>query len=232
MVTSCTHDESSMSTDMTDTSNCRDTESLQYHNHESRTPQDCEDSNGKYETVIIDEKSEKPLPPKPSRRFYRQKKYWLICSLITILIIVTIVLVILFVVFPITAQFIMDNLGFQIYQADITFSEAKNSFSRREDHEMNNTFYLRMTSDLVNTGPLPAEITFHNPVNVYYNETFLGTVILPSAHISGGKGFLEANTSFSIYNTAYFAEFVKDMFAVPTFAWIIKGKVDIAVLGM
>ncbi|KAI9258208.1 hypothetical protein BDA99DRAFT_113950 [Phascolomyces articulosus] len=183
---------------------------------------------------IMEEYSEKPPPP-PRRRFYKQKRYWIICSILTVIIVVVAVLLIVFVFFPMIAQHIMNQAGIDVEGADITFSAPNDNLSKRQVVEqqpvdMNSTFYMKMTSKLTNTGPFSADIVFHNPINVYYNETLLGTVTLPDTHVSGGSGKLEAVTPFEIQDPEYFALFTKDMLAQENFIWKMKGKLDITAL--
>lgn len=179
---------------------------------------------------VMEEYSEKPPPP-PRRRFYKQKRYWIICSVITVIIVVVVVLLIIYVFFPMIAQSLINKAGIEVGDAQITFSPPDNlSSQKRQTYNMNETFFMNMTSKLTNTGPFSADITFHNPIEVYYNDTILGTITLPSAHVSGGSGQLKAFTPFYINNTEFFASFSKDMLADKTFTWRMKGKLDISAL--
>ena len=179
---------------------------------------------------IMEEYSEKPPPP-PRRRFYKQKKYWIVCSILTVIIVVIAVLLIVFVFFPMIAQHIMNQAGIGVDAADITFQQPQDNLGRRqEQYDMNSTFYMKMSSKLTHTGPFPADIKFHNPINVYYNETMIGTITLPDTHVSGGSGKLEAVTPFLIQDPAFFGAFSKDMLAQETFVWKMKGKLDITAL--
>ncbi|KAI8149166.1 hypothetical protein BJV82DRAFT_209280 [Fennellomyces sp. T-0311] len=183
------------------------------------------------EEGVMEEYSEKPPPP-PRRRFYKQKKYWIICSIITVIIVVIVVLLIIFVFFPMIAQHIMNKAGIDVEGADISFTQPEDNLARRQEqqYDMNSTFYMKMSSKLTDTGPFSADIQFHNPISVYYNDTLIGTVTLPDTHVSGGSGMLETTTPFLIQDPAYFAEFSKDMLAQETFIWKMKGKLDITAL--
>ncbi|KAI8149169.1 hypothetical protein BJV82DRAFT_663501 [Fennellomyces sp. T-0311] len=188
-------------------------------------------SSRSVEEGILEEYSEKPPPP-PPRRFYKQKKYWIICSIITVVIVIVVVLLIIFVFFPMIAQHIMNKAGIDVEKADISFSQPDDNLVRRQEttYDMNSTFYMKMSSKLTHTGPFSADIEFHNPISVYYNDTLIGTITLPKTHVSGGNGKLEAVTPFMIQDPAYFAEFSKDMLAQEKFIWRMKGKLDISAL--
>ncbi|KAI8149170.1 hypothetical protein BJV82DRAFT_209695 [Fennellomyces sp. T-0311] len=215
-----------MATDMIDAYNI---ENSQHHEQENSLACNYEGSTD--EAVIVEENSEKP-PPTPPRRFYQQKKYWIICTMVSVIIIVTVALLVMFVFFPMVAQYIMNGTGLKVDEADISFSTPKDNLVGRQEHDKNNTFYMKMSTQLEHTGPFPADIAFHNPMNVYYNDTFIGTIILPETHVSGGSGYLEVITPFTIHDTTYFAEFAKDMLARQIFIWRIRGKVDVTAFGI
>lgn len=180
----------------------------------------------------MEEYAEKPAPP-PKRRFYKNKKYWIICAVITIIVVIVVVCLALYVFFPMIAQSLMNQAGIDVNSAQITFTKPSDlngqSYKKRDD--LNSTFYMNMQSSLKNTGPFAADIKFHNPVEVYYNDTLLGNIFLyNNTHISGGHGSLNAITPFLIKDEASFANFAKDMLAVEQFKWTLKGKLDITAL--
>lgn len=177
--------------------------------------------------------------PMPPRKFYRQKRYWIVCSIITSIIVVVIVLLALFVFYPMIAQFLMNQSGIEVGDARITFDPPKDNLQKRgvvdassitPAADLNSTFFMSMASDLTNTGPFPAALHFHNPINVFYNDTLLGKMTLPDSNIALGKGHIDAVTPFEIANTTFFALFAKEMLAVEEFKWRLKGKLDITAL--
>jgi hypothetical protein len=89
---------------------------------------------------------------------------------------------------------------------------------------------MGMESTMKNTGPFSASLKFHNPISVYYNETLLGNITLPDSTISGGHGALKAQTPFLIQDSQFFGHFSKDMLAMGTFYWQLKGSLDITAL--
>ncbi|KAI9320988.1 hypothetical protein BX666DRAFT_1260723 [Dichotomocladium elegans] len=184
------------------------------------------------EEGVMEEYSEKPPPP-PRKRFYKNKRYWIVCSILTVIIVVVAVLLIVFVFFPMIAQSLINKSSIGVDKAQITFSPPSDTTTttKRQEYDMNSTFYMNMGSTLRHTGPFAATIQFHNPINVYYNKTiFLGTITLPETKVSGGSGKLNAITAFQIQDTAQFASFAKDMLANEEFTWTLKGKLDINAL--
>ncbi|KAI7907912.1 uncharacterized protein BX663DRAFT_492385 [Cokeromyces recurvatus] len=190
--------------------------------------------NGLRTDEFLEEYTEKAPPPQ-KRKFYKKKKYWIICSIISVIIIVVLVILILFVIFPKIAQSLMNKSKIDVTAAGISFNKpdslANSVYSKRNGDDMNSTFYMSMESDLSHTGPFHAKLKFHNPVEIYYNETHLGDIfIFNGTSIAGGKGKLNAVTPFLIRNQAAFASFSKTMLAVEQFKWTLKGKLDITAL--
>ncbi|CAO3592900.1 unnamed protein product [Absidia cylindrospora] len=191
-----------------------------YHNARERSIEDN----------MLEEYSEKPPPP-PKKKFYKNKKYWIICSIISAIVIIVVVCLIVFVFFPMIAQSLMNQAGIDVNGADITFSPPQQAGQpAKRDYDMQKTFYMNMKGSLKNTGPFSASIDFHNPILVYYNNTLLGNVTLPQTSIGGGHGDLDADTPFLIENTDFFASFSKDMMALDSFDWTLKGSCDITAL--
>ncbi|ORZ09924.1 hypothetical protein BCR42DRAFT_462600 [Absidia repens] len=187
----------------------------------------------------MEQYSEKPPPPQ-RRKFYKNKKYWIICGIISAIVIVVVVCLIVFVFFPMIAQSLMNQAGIDVNSADITFSPPADQSStpqKRDDtsatatpSDPNSVFYMGMESTMKNTGPFAASLKFHNPINVYYNDTLLGNITLPDSQINGGSGALKAQTPFLIQDSQFFGKFSKDMLAMETFYWQLKGSLDITAL--
>ncbi|CAO3627222.1 unnamed protein product [Cunninghamella blakesleeana] len=190
-----------------------------YHNARERSVND----------ELMEEYSEKPPPPQ-KKKFYKNKKYLIPCGIITAILIVVIVCLIVFVFFPMIAQSLMNQAGINLNSADITFKQNDQTQNAKRDFDIQKVFFMKMDSSLSNTGPFHASISFHNPIEVYYNETLLGTITLPDTSIGGGKGNLVAETPFSIQDPSYFAAFSKDMLAFDNFDWTLKGKLDVTAL--
>lgn len=179
----------------------------------------------------MEEYIEKPPPP-PKKKFYKNKKYLIPCGIITAVLIVVIVCLVVFVFFPMICQSLMNQSGIDVNDAAITFNNNNNNNQpTKRDFDIQKVFFMNMKSSLKNTGPFGATITFHNPINVYYNDTLLGNITLPNTNIANGKGQLDADTPFYINDPNFFASFSKDMLALDNFDWTLKGKCDIAALG-
>ncbi|KAI7888807.1 uncharacterized protein EV154DRAFT_447271 [Mucor mucedo] len=183
---------------------------------------------------MMEEYSEKPSAPSKVP-FYKKKKYWIICSILTVITTITVVLLAIFVFFPMIAQNIMNAAKIDVDAAQISFSkpEALNSqtYSKRDGDNMNTTFYMNMESSLSKTGPFSANIRYHNPIEVLYKDQVLGNIFLfNDSSISHGKGTLNAITPFLIKDEAAFASFSRDMMAVESFEWTLRGKLDITAL--
>ncbi|KAL0075855.1 hypothetical protein J3Q64DRAFT_1811555 [Phycomyces blakesleeanus] len=184
------------------------------------------------EEGYVEEYAEKPpLPTK--RKFYKKKKFWIICLSVGLVIFIVVLLLILFVAFPKIAQSIMNKANLSVREANISFSnpQTTGTITKRDGEiDTNSTFYMSMVTDMSNTGPFHADIKFQNPIEVYYNETMIGSITLPDSKIAGGKGVLEAVTPFVIADTAYFAAFTREMLAREKFTWTLKGKLKITAL--
>lgn len=183
---------------------------------------------------MMEEYSEKPSAP-AKVPFYKKKKYWIICSILTVITTITVVLLAIYVFFPMIAQNIMNAAKINVDAAQITFSkpEVLNSqtYTKRDGDNMNTTFYMNMESSLTNTGPFSAKIRFQNPIEVLYKDQVLGNIFLYNdSSISNGKGTLNAITPFLIKDETSFASFARDMMAVESFEWTLRGKLDITAL--
>jgi hypothetical protein len=182
---------------------------------------------------IIEEYSEKAAPP-PKQKFYKTKKYWIICSINTVIVTVVAVVLALYVIFPKVAQNILNSSKINVNAADISFIKpdalANSAYSKRDDN-LNSTFYMNLGTSLSHTGPFSATLNFHNPINVYFNNTHLGDIyFFNQTKISGGKGTLNAVTPFLIRDEEAFANFAVTLLAVEQFTWTLKGKLDISAL--
>lgn len=183
---------------------------------------------------MMEEYSEKPSAP-TKVPFYKKKKYWIMCSILTAISTITAVLLAIYVFFPLIAQNIMNAAKINVDAAQITFSkpEVLNSetYAKRDGDNMNTTFYMNMESSLSKTGPFSAKIRFQNPIDVLYKDQVLGNIFLfNDSSISHGKGTLNAITPFLIKDEAAFASFARDMMAVESFEWTLRGKLDITAL--
>ncbi|GAN00901.1 conserved hypothetical protein [Mucor ambiguus] len=178
----------------------------------------------------FEEYSEKPAAP-VKKPFYKNKKYWIICSIITVILVVVVVLLILFVAFPKIAQSTLNHSEIEVNTAQISFQPpADSNLQPVAGADANSTFYMHMVTDLKKTGPFSADIQFDDNIEVIYNNTVLGTITLPDTHIGGGHGSIDTVTPFMITNVAAFSEFSRYMLAAEKFTWTLNGKAKITAL--
>ncbi|KAG0247253.1 hypothetical protein BG011_001811, partial [Mortierella polycephala] len=153
-----------------------------------------------------------------SRPFYKRRKYWIFCAILTVIIVAVAVPVALYVIFPKVAQTILDHSTMSFTSIQIT-------------NPTNNAMDMSMDGLLGNTGPFSATIKFPEPIEVYYNDALLGSMNLPDTKASGGKGALVAQAAFSINDESAFGSFSADMMNNEKFTWTLKSKVTIVALG-
>ncbi|GJJ76993.1 hypothetical protein EMPS_09352 [Entomortierella parvispora] len=157
---------------------------------------------------------------KPTTRpFYKRRKFWIFCAIMTVITVAIAVPLALFVILPKVAQLILNNSTMNFQSIQIT-------------NPTNNSLTMAMSGKLGKTGPFSATIIFPEPINIYYNDTMLGSMNLPSTKASGGSGDLNAdNVAFSISNTDAFGAFSADMMNQATFVWTLKSSITLQALG-
>lgn len=194
---------------------------------EYHTTTSAQNEANSYDADVYEEYAEKPAAP-AKRRFYKNKKYWIICSIVTVIVVVVVVVLILFVAFPKIAQSTINHSGINVNQAQISFDAPAGTELANAD--ANSTFYMHMVSDLTNTGPFSADIEFEKDIQVIYNQTVLGTINLPKAHTSNGHGSIDTVTPFIITDLAAFTKFSQYMMANEKFTWTLNGKAKVTAL--
>ncbi|KAG0018124.1 hypothetical protein BGZ81_010390 [Podila clonocystis] len=156
---------------------------------------------------------------KPAARpFYKRRKYWIFCAIMTVIIVAVAVPIALFVILPKVAQHILNGSTMSFNNIQIT-------------EPTNTTLKMSMAGTLGNTGPFAATIQFPEPIQVYYNEKLLGSMNLKETKASGGKGSIEDSTTFNINDAEAFGSFSADMMNNPTFRWTLKSKITLKALG-
>jgi hypothetical protein len=136
---------------------------------------------------------------KPTTRpFYKRRKYWYFCAIMTVISVAVGVPLALYVILPKVAQMILNGSTMQFEKIQIT-------------NPTNTSLDMSMSGTLGKTGPFSATIEFPEPIQVYYNGTVLGSMNLPSTKASGGSGTLDANAPFTISNPDAFGSFSADM---------------------
>ncbi|CAO3649289.1 unnamed protein product [Cunninghamella blakesleeana] len=170
---------------------------------------------------------------KTPEKFYQKKKNWIIGSIVVVIATVAIYLLI-YALFPTIAQSSINNSGISIDSASISFlpsTPQQQQAMKKRDFDIQKTFFMNMQSTFTNTGILSATVAFHNPLNIYYNNTLLGNISLPDVAISNGYGSLNADTEFYIEDTDYFSAFSADMMTFDQFDWTLKGQADVTGVG-
>ncbi|KAF9979715.1 hypothetical protein BGZ75_009304 [Mortierella antarctica] len=150
--------------------------------------------------------------------FYKRRRYWIFCAIMTVITLAVAVPIALFVILPKVAQVILDHSTMSFNSIQIT-------------NPTNTSLDMSMDGSLGNTGPFAATIKFPEPIQVFYNEQLLGSMTLPETKASGGSGTLLAQAPFTISDATAFGSFSADMMNQPTFVWTLKSKVTIVALG-
>ncbi|GJJ75771.1 hypothetical protein EMPS_08129 [Entomortierella parvispora] len=153
-----------------------------------------------------------------TRPFYKRRKYWIFCAIMTVIIVAVAVPIALFVILPKIAQTILNKSSMSFNSIQIT-------------NPTNSSMTMAMDGKLGNTGPFSATIVFPQPIDVYYNDTLLGSMMLPDTKVSGGSGSLIAGSSFSINDQAAFGAFSADMMNNAEFTWVLKSQITLKALG-
>ncbi|KAK3829395.1 MAG: hypothetical protein J3Q66DRAFT_435774 [Benniella sp.] len=154
-----------------------------------------------------------------ARPFYKRRKYWIFCAIMTVIVVAVAVPLALFVILPKVAQSIINGSGMSFKSIQIT-------------NPTETSMDMAMLGSLTNTGPFSATIKFPEPIEVYYNDVLLGSMRLPDTKASGGKGELDVGSApFSINDAAAFGTFSADMMNNEKFTWVLKSKVTIVALG-
>lgn len=156
---------------------------------------------------------------KPATRpFYKRRKYWIFCAIMTVITLAIGVPIALFVILPKVAQLILNNSTMSFHDIQIT-------------EPTNTTLMMTMQGVLGDTGPFSATIQFPEPIQVYYKEQLLGSMVLHEAKASGGKGTLSDSSVFSISDVDAFGKFSADMMNQASFTWVLKSKITLVALG-
>ncbi|KAL1921322.1 uncharacterized protein VTP21DRAFT_11038 [Calcarisporiella thermophila] len=151
--------------------------------------------------------------------FYRHKRYWVICLIITIILLAIFIPLIIFVFFPLITQSILNSANLSVDEGNITSPEPS-------------SFALSMNALFTNTGPFAASIDFTRPVQVSWNDTLLGSFSLPPVSVSGGSGVLNATTNFQIVDPTMFAKFIQNISQAEEFVWHLSSSANAKALGL
>ncbi|KAF9585148.1 hypothetical protein BGW38_003721 [Lunasporangiospora selenospora] len=168
-----------------------------------------------YDEFDENENATKPRHPP----FYRRRRFWIFCVIITVVLIAILVPIILFVILPKVAQSIVNGSSLQFNKISIT-------------EPTNTTMVMSMEGALGNAGPFHATVSYPEPIQVFYKDVLLGSMDpLPDTKASGGSGTIVGSSKFTIADDAAFSSFSKDMLGGESFTWKLKSKVQIRAMG-
>ncbi|CAO3565834.1 unnamed protein product [Mortierella alpina] len=151
--------------------------------------------------------------------FYKRRRFWILCVLITVVLVAILVPIILLVILPKVAQSIVD--GSTLAFSTISITEPTNT-----------TMVMAMEGQLGNAGPFHATVSYPEPIEVYYKDTLLGAMDpLPETKASGGSGTIVGQSRFTITNDEAFSAFSRNMLGDESFVWTLKSTVQIRAMG-
>ncbi|KAF9417140.1 hypothetical protein BGZ94_010027 [Podila epigama] len=154
-----------------------------------------------------------------SQPFYRRKRFWLLCLIITVVLVAILVPIILLVILPKVAQSIVNKSTLQFTNIAIT-------------EPTNNTMVMSMEGTLGDAGPFHATVSYPETIKVYYEGTLLGEMDpLPETKASGGSGTIVGSSKFTISDEPAFAAFSKKMLGDESFTWNLQSTVEIRAMG-
>ncbi|KAF9934826.1 hypothetical protein FBU30_010799 [Linnemannia zychae] len=178
---------------------------------------DIREEDEDHQNDEFDEYDDVKQPTRP--KFYRRRKFWIFCIPNLIIAIIVAVILALYVIMPKIAQGLMNKATINFSQIDITNPTAT-------------TMDIVMVGEMDHTGPFHAEISFPEPVTVSWNNTILGTTVIPgTSTASGGHGALNLQSSFQVTDAAAFTAFSSYMLNAESFVWHLSGKLNVKALG-
>ncbi|KAI9228049.1 MAG: hypothetical protein DHS80DRAFT_23677 [Piptocephalis tieghemiana] len=164
----------------------------------------------------------KPLTPERPNRFFRTRKrmYLCLCFLLFLLLLIILIPLIILVIVPAVAQSAINGSKMSITSAHIT--------SPKED-----SFVMRMSGLVTDTGPFDAEIEMATPIQVYSDGVLLGEMMMDPISSKAGVGAkLESSPTFRVTNKDGFGDFSGRMLRTESFTWTLDGEVNIHAMGM
>ncbi|KAF9089318.1 hypothetical protein BGX23_006771 [Mortierella sp. AD031] len=172
---------------------------------------------GDHESFQEDEYNSPHKPHQPP--FYRRKKVIWTCVAGTVVFLAIFVPLLILVIIPKIAQAILNSSSMLILQLNMT-NPGETSLTVSVSAEV---------------GGIPkifsADMEFSEMVMVHWNSQVIGSMALDPVHVSGGKGQILQETSFTIENKEAFAAFAKDMLAADGFEWTLTSTATLKALG-
>ncbi|KAF9435146.1 hypothetical protein BGZ76_006814 [Entomortierella beljakovae] len=163
---------------------------------------------------------------KPYRKpFYRRKRFWLKCSIFTVLFLAIFVPIFVIIILPKVAQAIMNGSTMAIDKLDM--------INPRE-----NSVQVSVTAAILGIPSMfAATVEFQEPVQVYWqrdttDQPRVGQMNLDTINKKAfAKAEFTQSTVFEIADPQLFGEFAKTMLSSENFVWRIVAKINVVVLG-
>ncbi|KAJ3189000.1 hypothetical protein HK101_009045 [Irineochytrium annulatum] len=172
--------------------------------------------------VAVDVKDE-PATTKPRMS---RKRVILLAVLVGVLVAILILIIVLFVGGPKIAQTIVN-------QSVLTFTGTAISNTTQ------NSFTLASNGSISNAGSIQADISFPDPMQVYWTQRpngapdmLLGTIPMDSVSASGGVATFSQANLFTIKDVPTMTLFTTYLNTNPTFSWRLVGSPTIKALGV
>ncbi|KAG0327643.1 hypothetical protein BGZ99_007224 [Dissophora globulifera] len=162
--------------------------------------------------------------------FYRRKKFWWTCTIVSLLSLAIFIPLLLIVIIPKVAQAVMNASTMQIQQMNMTNPQEA-------------SVHVSVAAAIVGIPSIfAATVEFQEPVQVYWvrgaaaaagdqqprvGQMSLGTIVKKAF----AKAEFSQSTIFEIADAQLFGEFAKVMMASDTFLWRITASINVSVLG-
>ncbi|RKP34667.1 hypothetical protein BJ085DRAFT_32890, partial [Dimargaris cristalligena] len=152
------------------------------------------------------------------RKWYKRKRVWFGCAAFTICAVLLIVLLVIFVGVK------------NIIQG--TIDDSSMTFRNLQIHTpQNGTLGLDVNIALENTGSHKADLTFVEPVQIWWRDQMLGTMNLDPVTVDDDNGEVVQSQEFQLANQTVFGQFVGALLSAEEFEWDIKGKLRVHAVG-
>ncbi|KAG0380879.1 hypothetical protein BGX24_003740 [Mortierella sp. AD032] len=160
--------------------------------------------------------------------FYRRRKFWLFCSISTVVFLAIFIPLLLIVILPKVAQAMINSSTMSIIQMNMTNPQETS---------------VQVSVEAAIEGipsMFAAKVEFLQPAQVFWVREGAGSGQAPrvgqmSLGVIEKKAFAKAQftqaTTFEIADPALFGEFAKVMMAADTFIWNLKATINVSVIG-
>ncbi|KAJ3074469.1 hypothetical protein HDU98_011152 [Podochytrium sp. JEL0797] len=154
------------------------------------------------------------------------KKLILIVVASVIVVLVAIILIVIFVAVPKIAQHAIDGSAITLQSTFIS-------------NPTDSSFHLLGSGQVSDAGPVPATLTFPDPIAVAWTnrdngaeDLPLGTLWMSPVAVSSNAGVIEVDTVFNISSQDNFALFATSMINSAEFSWLMTGAASAKSFGL